>query len=448
VTTPAATSWVCAWAWLGGESVARDVVITAEDGIITAVEPQGTAPEGATRLEGLVLPGFANVHSHAFHRALRGRTERAVGSFWSWREAMYELAGRLSPDNYRDLATAAFAEMVCAGFTTVGEFHYLHHDTDGTEYADANEMSVALLDAARAAGIRITLLDACYLEAAPGHPPHGVQRRFCDASVERWASRVDDLAVAPEHARAGAAVHSVRAVPPEAIEVVAGWAEAHGAVLHAHVSEQPRENDECLAAYGSTPTGLLARAGALSRRFTAVHATHLVGEDRWHLGDAGATACVCPTTERNLADGLCELTELAGAGVALCVGTDCHATIDPFEELRCLEGHERLRTTTRGALTPSLLLEAGTAPGHRALGWPGVGRLEVGAACDLVCVATTSVRLAGADVEDLLAAAVAGATAADVSTVVIGGRLVASGGQHASIDVPTALERAVHAVWT
>jgi len=448
MTAPPRTSWWCARAWLGEAGIVDGVEVAVRDGVITEVRVGVAARAGIPRLDGLVLPGFANVHSHAFHRALRGRTERAAGTFWSWREAMYDLASRLTPDSYRDLATAVFAEMACAGFSSVGEFHYLHHGPDGTPYKDPNEMSVALLDAAHAAGVRLTLLDACYLEAGPGHPAHGVQRRFSDATPEQWAERVGALGVAAPRARIGAAIHSVRAVAPEAAEVVAAWATAHAAPLHAHVSEQPRENDECLATYASTPTALLARAGVLSPRFTAVHATHLAEADRWLLGDAGVAACICPTTERNLADGLCELGPLVAAGVSVCIGSDCHATIDPFEELRCLEGHERLRSQARATLGPETLLTAGTSAGHAALGWPAAGRIAPGAPCDLVCVETTSTRLAGADGEDLLSAVLASATADDVAMVVVDGALVASGGAHSSIDVPVALDRAIRAAWS
>lgn len=439
--------WHCAHAWLGGAVVASDVTVRSDDGTITAVEVGAGVPSDAERLGGVVLPGFANVHSHAFHRALRGRAERDRGSFWSWRDAMYELAARITPDSYRELATATFAEMVCAGFSAVGEFHYLHHDADGTPYAEPNEMSIALLDAAGAAGIRLTLLDTCYLAAAPGRAPHGVQRRFADASGAAWASRVEQLRVPPGRALRAAAIHSVRAVPPQDAAVVADWAVGHAVPLHAHVSEQPRENEESLAAYGATPTSVLAAAGALSSRFTAVHATHLSAQDRFHLGDAGAMACICPTTEQNLADGLCELTPLLGADVAPTIGTDGHTSIDPFEELRGLDGHERLRTLDRGTLTPEALLEAGTSTGHRSLGWERAGRVAVGAPCDLVSVSMDSARLAGADPDDLLAAIVAAASATDVFSVVVGGELLVDDGFHRFLDVPASLSRSVATLW-
>lgn len=433
-------------AWLGGEDVDRDVTIESVDGLITSVAVGGAPPNGAVRLSGLVLPGFANTHSHAFHRALRGRTARGGGSFWSWRDEMYALAERLTPDTLRELATAAFAEMVCAGFTSVGEFHYLHHGPGGQRYDDPNETSRCLIDAARAAGLRLTLLDTCYLQGAPGDDVDGVQRRFSDGTAAGWAARVEDLGVLPEGVQLGAAIHSVRAVPPEAIAEVVAWSDRHVAPLHAHVSEQPRENEECLAAYGVTPTVLLAERGALSRRFTAVHATHLTARDRTELARGAATACVCPTTERALADGLVELSALRAANVPIALGTDSHTVIDPFEEARCAEGHERLRTMQRGTMSPGQLLASATQVGHAALGGTA-GSLTVGAPCDLVCVRTDGIGLAGAG-SDPLASLVAAGTARDVTTVVVAGTTVVADGEHRSFDVADRLDRAVRAVST
>jgi cytosine/adenosine deaminase-related metal-dependent hydrolase len=226
---------------------------------------------------------------------------------------------------------------------------------------------------------------------------------------------------------------------------VAEWA-AHRAVpVHAHVSEQPAENETSRATYGATPTALLFAAGALTEAFTAVHATHLVGADRALLLDAGATVCICPTTERDLGDGLVELAPLVAAAIPIAVGTDSQATVDAFEELRCLEGHERLRTHERGTCTPALLLASATESGHRALGRPDGGRIAPGAPCDLVAVSTTSARLSGfgGDVGGVLA----GASAADVRTVVVAGEVVVEDGRHLSVDAPRVLDDAVRAVW-
>ena len=292
-------------AWTGSGPVRSGLVVDVEGGVFGRVE-EGD-PGSATRLAGLTVPGLANCHSHAFHRALRGRTQRGRGSFWTWREQMYAVAARLTPDSYLELARAAYREMVAVGFTSVGEFHYLHHGPGGTPYADPNAMSHALVTAAAEAGIRITLLDTCYLAAGIGSPPEGVQARFSDGDAERWEARVsglDELGRPGSDVRLGAAIHSVRAVPRDQMAPVVGWAEQHAAPLHVHLSEQPAENDACLAAYGATPAEVLAEAGALGPRTSAVHATHLTDSDVRLVGGSATSACFCPTTERDLGDGV------------------------------------------------------------------------------------------------------------------------------------------------
>jgi len=425
------TYW-CEWAWLGGEQVAAAVAIRVEGERIAAVTPGVAAPPGAVALPGITLPGLANGHSHAFHRALRGRTHGRgdrPGSFWTWRDRMYELAGRLDPDTYHALARAAFAEMALAGVTAVGEFHYLHHAAGGRPYEDPNAMGAALLAAAADAGIRITLLDTCYLHGGLGAdgsevPVRGAQRRFSDGTAGRWAERVSALAGTPwartSRARVGAAVHSVRAVDPAGIEVVAGWAAERGAPLHVHVSEQKQENEACLARYGGTPAEVLDRAGALTEHTTAVHGTHLGAADRALLAARGTAVCFCPTTERDLADGIGPAAALRDAGVPLCLGTDSNAVVDLFEEARAAELDERLATGTRGHFTGAELLTAATEAGMRALGWPA-GRIEPGRLADLVTVGLDGVRLAGTRPEHAVDAVVFAATAADVTHTVVGG---------------------------
>jgi formiminoglutamate deiminase len=389
-------------------------------------------PPGAERLAGLTIPGLANAHSHAFQRALRGRTQAGTGSFWTWREQMYELAGRIDPDSCFGIARAAFGEMALAGITCVGEFHYVHHAPFGVPYDDPNAMGHALLAAAAAAGVRITLLDACYL--------HGGIDRFHDRDAAAWAERVSALAGGPA-ARIGAAIHSVRAVDPDGARVVAEW--ARGRPLHAHVSEQQRENDECLATHGRTPTALLADAGALSERFTAVHATHLTDADFALLGEARATCCLCPTTERDLADGIGAGRRLRDAGARLAVGSDSQAVIDLFEEARAIELDERLATGTRGRHTAADLLRAATEDGCAALGWPEAGLLERGALADLATVSLDGVRLAGTPAPHALEAAVFAAAAGDVRHVMVGGRWVVRDGAHVSMDVAAELRAAL-----
>ena len=419
------TTWWCELAWL--DAPTPGVRISAVDGIITAVE-QGPAQPGDEVLNGLVLPGLANAHSHAFHRALRGRTHADGGTFWTWREAMYRVAAALDPDSYRALGRAVFAELVLAGYTVVGEFHYLHHGPGGVPYDDANAMSHALVEAAGEAGIRLTLLDACYLQGGvDGRPLEGPQLRFGDGDVDRWAARVAGLQDGPL-VRHGVAAHSVRAVPPAALPTIAAYP-----LRHVHLSEQPAENAECLAAHGCTPTQLLDDAGFLGAGACAVHATHLSDDDISLL--AATTVCMCPTTERDLADGIGPARELRGP---VCLGSDQHAVVDPFEEARSLEMNERVASLQRGRFTPLELVAALSRNGYTALGWDG-GRLRPGGVADLVAVCLDSPRTAGADPSQLLLAA----TSADVTDVIVAGRRVVSGGAHALGDVGMLLHEAI-----
>jgi formiminoglutamate deiminase len=424
----------CELAWLGGERAEAGVLLDVEGERLAAVTAGAAAPADAERLAGLTVPGLANAHSHAFQRALRGRTHGATGSFWTWREQMYALAGTLDPDGCFALARAAFGEMALAGVTCVGEFHYLHHAPDGAPYDDPNAMGHAVIAAAAQAGIRLTLLDACYL--------HGGLARFRDRDADAWAARVSALP-SGEGVRVGAAIHSVRAVDPAAAATVAE--QAAGRPLHAHVSEQPAENEQCLADHGRTPTALLAEAGALSRRFTAVHATHLRDADVALLGDAGACCCLCPTTERDLADGIGGARALRDAGASLAVGSDSHAIIDLLEEARAVELDERLATGVRGSHRAADLLQAATAGGNAALGWPEAGGLQAGALADLATISFDGVRLAGTPPAHAVEAAVFAATAADVRDVMAGGRWIVRDGAHLTLDVPAELRAAMGA---
>jgi formiminoglutamate deiminase len=437
------TRFHAGYAWLGGDTAAADVLIEIGDGRIVSVSPGAPAGD-AKRLPGLTLPGLANVHSHAFHRALRGRTHGGGGTFWTWRDRMYAVAASLDPDSYHALARAVYAEMAMAGITCVGEFHYLHHAPGGARYDDPNAMGEALIQAAADAGIRITLLDTCYLSSTvDGRPLTGPQRRFGDGSAASWAERVDALKPGA-HCRAGAAVHSVRAVPAAEIGVVADWAAGRGAPLHVHLSEQRAENDACLAHYGRTPTELLSDTGALGPRTTAVHATHLTDLDRTELGDTDTAICLCPTTERDLADGIGPARALADAGSPLCLGSDSHAVIDLFEEARAVELDERLRTERRGHFPAADLLTAATAAGHRALGWDDAGTLTPGARADLVTVRLDTVRSAGVPPGPATVYAIG---AADVTHVVVDGRVVVAESRHAGIDAPAELAQAIRALW-
>ena len=453
------TAYWCALAWLGGERAESGVLVEVEGSAITSVTPgEDSPPRDATILDGLTLPGLANAHSHAFQRALRGRTQSGRGSFWTWREQMYALTSRLDPDALYQVSRMAFLEMALAGITAVGEFHYLHHGAHGTPYDDPNEMGRVLIAAAAEAGVRITLIDACYLHGGIGEPPEGAQRRFSDGTAEAWAERVEALTGAAERAsgaaaldargsfRLGAAIHSVRAVDPESAATIASWARDGGRPLHAHVSEQPAENEACRDAYGRTPTGVLADAGALDASFTAIHATHLTDEDVRMRGDARACCCICPTTERDLADGIGGMRRLLDAGASLSLGSDSHAVIDMFEEARAVELDERLASLERGRHGAPGLLLAATAGGHACLGWDDAGRIEAGARADLVTVALDGVRVAGTDPATALESVVFAGTAADMRHVLVDGNEIVTDGRHTAIDVPRELDEAIRAV--
>jgi len=422
---------------------AIDVTFEVTDGRFIAVTA-GTRPApGATVLPGVVLPGLANCHSHAFHRALRGRTHAGGGTFWTWRQGMYAVAAALDPDSYLELARATYAEMALAGITVVGEFHYLHRSPGGVRYADPNAMGAALIQAAADAGIRLTLLDTCYLAGGLGPDGHAVlgpeQLRFGDGTAHAWADRVGLLSPS-DAVVVGAAVHSVRAVPREALPVVA--MAAAGRPLHMHLSEQPAENEAAQAFYGRTPTELLDEGGVLGPLTSAVHATHLTESDVAILGRTGTTSCFCPTTERDLADGIGPARALLDAGSGLSLGSDQHAVIDLIEEARALEMHERLATRRRGRFTPAELQTAATR--HDTLGWTDAGTLAVGQRADLVAVRMDSPRTAGTDPAQILFAA----TAADVDTVVVDGRTVVTGGQHRLGEVGDLLRKAIEPLWS
>lgn len=386
----------------------------------------GVPPQPGDTVLGTVAPGFVNAHSHAFHRELRGRTHADGGDFWQWRHRMYETAARLTPESYRDLAERVFTEMRDAGYTAVGEFHYVHHDARGEPYL-GHAMELALADAAESAGIRLVLLDTCYLHGGVGRPLGAEQRRFGDADVhgwlERWHALRDMLADSGSGlVTLGAAIHSVRAVSRHDLTVIADELPLD-VPLHAHVSEQPAENQACLDAHGLTPVELFSEHGLLSSRFSAVHATHLTADDISLLGDADATVVMCPTTEADLGDGIGPAPELLAAGVGLAIGSDQHVVIDPWEELTRLEFDQRLDSRRRGIFTPQELWHAGTVGGLRSLALvPTGGRipgLRAGEPFDAVEIDSATSRTRGA--QPLQFPLVA--RSADVTATIVDGRL-------------------------
>ncbi len=436
------TSYWAGLAWTGvGELV--DVEVTVSSGRVADIQTGVQPSPGTVRLSGALLPGLVNTHSHAFHRALRGR---AGGSdFWTWRSGMYRLAEVIDPDSYRRLAAAVFAEMALTGITAVGEFHYLHHRRSGKTYVDPNEMGHAVAEAARSAGLRITLLDTCYLTAdVRGSAVSGPQKRFSDRSIDRWIERHQALVASyagSDDVVVGAAIHSVRAVPEEAMAEVANVADGP---LHVHVSEQPAEHAACLARYRRTPTQVLSDAGALGSRTTAVHGVHSEPGDLAVLAESGTGLCVCPTTEADLGDGVAPVIEAVEAGIDVSLGSDSHAIVDLFAEARAVEHNDRSRKGRRGIHLEGALLAMATANGARSLGL-GEWGLRPGARADFIAVDTDSIRTAGVgDAAGLVMAA----SAADVTDVIVGGRRIVAHREHVEMpDVGASLERAITRLW-
>jgi len=403
--------WHAEQAWLG--QAANDVLIEVEDGRIKTITQDVPAPAGAVRLEGWTIPGLANVHSHAFQHSLRGAVESGAGDFWEWRQQMYRAVTSDWTDYFKS-SRFVFREMLEAGITAVGEFHYLH--------ALGNGLGEALIAAAEQEGIRITLLDACYLRGGmDGRPLDDVQKTFSDGDADRWARRMDDL---DEGAgvRIGAAIHSVRAVDPASMHTVAAWARERNAPLHIHLAEQPAEVEECLAVEGCTPTQLLEREGILGPDLTAVHAIHVNHDDISLLGANRVSICACTTTERDLGDGVGPIRRLADSGSPLCLGSDSNAIIDPFEEARGVELDQRRATGRRVLHQPEELFRAATADGMKALGWDA-GALRPGLLADFITIGLEPpVLWRRLDLGYLMFCS----SARDVTNVVVGGKTVVS----------------------
>jgi formiminoglutamate deiminase len=400
--------WHAEQAWLGRR--AENVLIEVEGGRIKTVEEDTFAPTDAVVLKGWTLPGFANVHSHAFQRLLRGEIESGGGDFWEWRERMYRFTEWDSADYFKH-ARLLFREMLEAGITAVGEFHYLH--------SHGNELGEALIDAATEEGIRLTLIDACYLRGGlDGRPLELEQISFSDGDADAWARRVDDLQDG-DGVRIAAAIHSVRAVDPESMRIVATYARERRAPLHIHLAEQEAEVEECLQVEGCTPAELLDREGILGPDLTAVHGIHLSERDVSLLGASQVGVCACPTTERDLGDRVGPLQALSQAGCALSVGSDSNVVIDMLEEARALELDQRRALGRRVLHQPPELLQAATVNGMRALGWDA-GELKPGMLADFVTLDSSG----GLWREMTPAYVVFGMSGCDVTSVVVGGNTV------------------------
>lgn len=414
-----------------------------------------------------LLPGMINSHSHAFQRVLRGRTEyrsrdlhTARDSFWTWREMMYAAATRLTPADIYDASRMAFLEMALHGITAVGEFHYLHQQPDGTPYDDPNLLAKEVMRAAGDVGLRIALLRVAYARSGFQTEPNPNQARFIEGDPENYLKSLEQLiadvtrGTAPTHASAwvGVAPHSVRAVPLDYLRQVITHANQTNLKIHMHVAEQPAEVSACVEEYGRTPFALLQTEGLLGENFTAVHAIHVTPKAIAAFARTGALVCACPTTERNLGDGVVPADEYFKHGVPICLGTDSHAQIDLLEDARELEYHLRLQKLERAVLsvgsptvrdgclgdqalpngrseTAISLFTCATRNGARSIGAPG-GAIEPGRAADFFTVALDDPSIAGASSDDLLSSIVFSLSRAAVREVVVSGKPIVSEGQH------------------
>jgi len=422
-------------------------LLVDSDGLVAGVIAIDSAPP-ETQLDGTqrvrlpgkaLLPGLANAHSHTFQRIFRGRAEGRVAggdTFWTWREQMYRAAAFLSPEDLYDVARATFLEMVAAGITAVGEFHYLHRDPHGNAYSDPNLLSRQVIAAAQSVGLRICLLRSAYFHAGFNLPPHPGQLRFYE-SLDEYLLNLEELAsryATTQNVTVGAAPHSIRAVPLAAIQQIAAAAKGR-MPLHIHISEQPGENTACVNEYGVTPLSLMANHGILTPSTTLIHAIHLTVSEFESVASAGATICSCPTTERNLGDGIFPADIASRLGIPVAFGSDSQAQIDILEDARQLEYHLRLRDRQRGILDapkqsigPSLF-RAASANGHRSLGLPG-GSLATGQPADFFTVDLNDLSILGIDKESLSAQAVFSLSKSAIRDVAVQGRLILKDGQH------------------
>ena len=352
----------------GGFRAGRAVVV--ENGSVSVIEDASTGT-AAIQLRGrAMLPGLVNAHSHAFQRVFRAQTEAATGTFWTWRDAMYAAAQRLTPDSFYDIARMAYLEMALSGITTVGEFHYVHRDEFGLPYSDPNLLPKQAIRAARDVGLRICLLRVAYARA--GYQKHldPAQQRFVEPESQEFIANTEALLASTSDplVTVGIAPHSIRALPLDYLRTVVNWARPKGIPIHMHVCEQPAEIEACCAEYGTTPVALLAREGLLSERFTGVHGIHITDAEIDALASAKSFVCACPTTERNLGDGIVPADRLLGAGVRIALGSDSQAQIDLLEDARELEYHLRLQHLRRGILPPEALFRCATQSGAESLG--------------------------------------------------------------------------------
>jgi formimidoylglutamate deiminase len=447
------TVWLPELAYAQGQFVRGLAIVCDKSGqIVRLAAATEIIEQEVIRLNNrALLPGLINAHSHAFQRVIRGRTEyrrpNQKDTFWTWREMMYSAAMRLKPEDVYDASRMAFLEMALSGITAVGEFHYLHHAPDGNEYEDPNLIAKEVVGAANDVGLRIALLRVAYARSGYQTEPNPKQTRFieddADAYLKRVAALKSDLAQKETRAWVGVAPHSVRAVPLDYLREIDRYARDENLRVHMHVAEQPAEVSSCIEEYGRSPVALLASEGLLSDRFTAVHAIHVTPKAIRSLGEVRAMVCACPTTERNLGDGVIQTDLLFNAGVRVALGTDSQAQIDLLEDARELEYHLRLQKLERAVLSPDVdesrsalaarLFDCATINGAESIGAPG-GQLEPGQTADFFTVDLDHPSIAGASDDTLLANIVFSLSCTAVRDVVVGGKQIVSDGRHPDQD--------------
>jgi formimidoylglutamate deiminase len=435
-------AWFPDLIYIDGRFQSDRALVCDDAGNILKIATADQAPNALRLSRRALLPGLINAHSHAFQRVIRGRTEHrsqhSTDSFWTWREQMYAAANRLGPEEIYAASRMAFFEMALTGITAVGEFHYIHHAPDGSTYSDPNLLAREVIRAARDVGIRIALLRVAYARAGYQTEPNPQQIRFIETSPDIYLKHLEALLDARDSQTwIGVAPHSVRAVPVDYLKPIIAYANAHDLPVHMHVAEQPAEVSACIEEYGRSPVALLETEGLLSNRFTAVHAIHVTPKAIGAIARAGAFVCACPTTERNLGDGVAPVDAYFDAGVRVALGTDSQIQIDLLEDARELEYHLRLQKTARNVLAPlddadssalaRRLFECATVNGAKSLGFNG-GELKAGAPADFFTVDLDDPAIAGSSPEDLLANIVFSGSRSVVRDVVVAGRQIVKQG--------------------
>jgi len=439
--------WLPDYLWVNGQVESGTAFFVDESGSITRFSRSPVDLAAAQRLKNrAVFPGLVNVHSHTFQRVIRGRTEwRKSGqrdTFWTWREKMYDAATRLTPEQIYQTARAAFLEMLLSGITTVGEFHYLHHQADGTRYADPNLIGKLVIQAAREVGLRVVLLRTAYVRAGYRKERNPGQTRFITADPAAFIADTEELSTwvkqsySRDEAEVGVAPHSVRAVTLDYLREVSRYAQERELRVHMHVSEQPGENEACIQEYGSSPVTWLQKIGLLGPRFTAVHAIHISEAEAGFLAESGSSICACPTSERNLADGAVRADWLLAHGANICLGSDSQIQIDLLEDARLLEYHLRMQQLERVVLDPlgreglsQMLYETASKSGAISLGHSG-GELAVGKPADFVSIDLDDPSIAGADEKTLAANVVFSLERTGIKEVYVSGRPLVAEGRH------------------